>query len=211
MGQDGRLTVLTCLLQGLGFGFGAAAQPGSFQTFIILQTLRRGWRRTLPAALAPLLSDGPIILLAVLALSQVPDWLQRFLYIGGGILAIYLAWESGRSWRDFDDEAMLNSALDEQGVLKAALVNLLSPGPYLYWGLVTGPVLFASWRESPAAGIAFLSGFYGGMVATLLALIVVFGAVKRLGPTVTRGLLGVSAVLLAGLGLYQVWRGLWGY
>ncbi|MCJ7738835.1 MAG: lysine transporter LysE, partial [Anaerolineae bacterium] len=85
----------------------------------------------------------------------------------------------------------------------------LSPGPYLYWGLVTGPVLVASWRGSPATGVAFLGGFYGGMMATLLALIVVFGAVKRLGPKVTRGLLGVSAIVLTGFGLYQLWRGLW--
>ena len=202
--------MLMYLLQGLGYGFGAAAQPGSFQTFIISQAVRQGWRRTLPSALAPLLSDGPIIVLAVLVLSQVPDWLQRILYVGGGLLLIYLAWEAGRSWRDFDDEATLNSSVNERGVLKAALVNLLNPGPYLFWGLITGPILVASWRESPATGVAFLGGFYGGMMATLLALIVVFGAVKRLGPKVTRGLQGVSAIVLAGFGLYQLWRGLWG-
>ncbi|MBK9210593.1 MAG: hypothetical protein IPL71_20865 [Anaerolineales bacterium] len=56
-------------------------QPGSFQTYLISQTLTRGWKRTLPAALAPLISDGPIILICLLLLSQVPDWLKRFLHI----------------------------------------------------------------------------------------------------------------------------------
>jgi threonine/homoserine/homoserine lactone efflux protein len=203
--------MLMYLLQGFGYGFGAAAQPGFLQTFILSQALQNGWRRTLPAALAPLLSDGPIVVLVVLVLSQVPDWLQRFLYIGGGLFMLYLAWDTGRSWRGFNDETQATSAMNEQGFLKAALVNLLSPGPYLYWGLVTGPILVTSWRESPATGIAFLGGFYGAMVGTNLVLIVVFGATRRFGPKVTRGLLGVSAILMAGFGLYQLWRGLSGY
>ena len=76
------------LLQGIGFGFAAAFQPGSFQTYLISQTLTRGWKHTLPATLAPLISDGPIILLCVLLLSQVPIWMQRGLYIAGGLFII---------------------------------------------------------------------------------------------------------------------------
>ena len=69
------------IVQGIGYGLAAAAQPGPFQTYLISQTLVKGWKRTLPAALAPLLSDGPIIALCLLVLSQVPIWFQRFLYI----------------------------------------------------------------------------------------------------------------------------------
>ena len=198
------------LLQGLGYGFGAAVQPGFLQTYIISQSLRNGWRRTIPAALAPLMSDGPIVLLAVVVLSQVPFWLQRILYVAGGLLMLYLAWDTGRSWRNFDDEAIATSSTNGRGILKVALVNLLSPGPYLYWGLVTGPILITSWRESPATGLAFLGGFYGAMVGTNLALVGLFGATRQLGPKVTRGMLGVSAVLMAGFGFYQLWRGVSG-
>ncbi len=60
------------LLQGIGYGLIAASQPGPFQTYLISQTLTRGRKRTLPAALAPLISDGPIILISLLVLSQVP-------------------------------------------------------------------------------------------------------------------------------------------
>ena len=70
--------MLIYLIQGLGYGLAAASQPGPFQTYLISQTLTRGWKRTLPAALAPLVSDGPIILLCVLVLSQVPAWMQEF-------------------------------------------------------------------------------------------------------------------------------------
>lgn len=67
------------LLQGIGYGFAAAAQPDPFQTYLISQTLLKGWKRTLPAAFAPLVSDGPIIALCLLVLSRVPLWLQGFL------------------------------------------------------------------------------------------------------------------------------------
>ena len=46
------------LLQGIGYGLAAASQPGPFQTYLISQTLTRGWKRTLPAALALSRDDG---------------------------------------------------------------------------------------------------------------------------------------------------------
>lgn len=140
------------LLQGLGFGLAAASQPGPLQTYLITQALTRGWKKSLVNALAPLVSDGPIILLCVLVLSQVPVWFERFLYIAGGLFILYLAYNAFKSWRDFD----LNRPQPESkisGLPKAALVNALSPGPYIFWTLVTGPVLLRGWRETPVHGI----------------------------------------------------------
>ena len=54
-------TVPVYVIQGIGYGFAAAVQPGPFQTYVIAQTLNSAWRNTLPAAFAPLISDGPII------------------------------------------------------------------------------------------------------------------------------------------------------
>lgn len=49
---------------GLTYGFACAVQPGPFQAYLVSLALAHGWRRALPAALAPLLSDGPIALAA---------------------------------------------------------------------------------------------------------------------------------------------------
>jgi threonine/homoserine/homoserine lactone efflux protein len=195
------------LLQGLGFGLAAASQPGPFQTYLISQSLTRGWKRTLIASLAPLVSDGPIILLCVLVLSQVPDWFQRFLYIAGGLFILYLAYGAFKAWRDFD----LNAPQPESkisGLPKAALMNALSPGPYIFWTLVTGPILVRGWRDTPVNGIGFLAGFYIAMIGTLLTIIIVFGAASNLGPKVNRALLGISSIALLCFGLYQLWKGL---
>ena len=198
------------LLQGLGYGLAAASQPGPFQTYIISQTLTRGWRRTLPAALAPLVSDGPIILICLLALSQVPAWLQRFLYIAGGLFILYLAYGTFKSWKNFELQTSQTAPTENQSVLKAALMNALSPNPYIYWTLVTGPILIKGWRETPLNGIGFLAGFYLMMVGSLAAIILVFGIASRLGPKVNKTLLAVSAVALFCFGLYQLWLGVTG-
>jgi threonine/homoserine/homoserine lactone efflux protein len=197
------------LLQGLGFGLAAASQPGPLQTYLITQALTRGWKKSLVNALAPLVSDGPIILLCVLVLSQVPVWFERFLYIAGGLFILYLAYNAFKSWRDFD----LNRPQPESkisGLPKAALVNALSPGPYIFWTLVTGPVLLRGWRETPVHGIGFLAGFYIAMNGSLLAIIIAFGTASKLGPKVNRALLGISSIALFGFGLYQLWRGMIG-
>jgi hypothetical protein len=64
--------MLPFFLQGLTLGFAAGAQPGPFQTYLISQTLSQGWRRAWIAAFGPLLSDGPIVALVLLVLSQIP-------------------------------------------------------------------------------------------------------------------------------------------
>ncbi len=198
------------LLQGIGFGFAAASQPGPFQTYLISQTLTRGWKHTLPAALAPLISDGPIILLCVLVLSQVPNWLQRGLYIAGGLFIVYLAHGAYKSWKNFD--AMAQAAIPggevQQSILKAAMMNALNPNPYIFWTLVTGPILLNGWSTSPIIGIGFLAAFYLTMIAGLAAVILIFGFAQRLGPKFNRAMLGISAIALFCFGVYQLWKGI---
>jgi len=195
------------ILQGIGYGFAAAVQPGPFQTYIISQSLTRGWKRTLPAALAPLISDGPIIILCLFVLSQVPDWFQKFLYIAGGSFVLYLAYGAYRSWKNFDSNIPKDETGTRQSVFKAAIMNLLNPGPYIYWSLVTGPILLRGWRETPTNGIGFLTGFYITIVAGLCSIILVFGVASQIGPKVNRTLLGASAIALLCFGLFQLWLG----
>jgi len=202
--------LLLYLIQGIGYGFAAAAQPGPFQTYLISQALSKGWRRTLLAALAPLVSDGPIIVLVLLVLSQVPPWLQRSLYIASGLFILYLAYSAFVAWRDFDAAPVVTDPPGQQSVLKAAMMNLLSPGPYIFWSLVNGPILIAGWREAPINGISFVIGFYATMIIGLAAIIVLFGTARHLGPKVNRALLGISAIGLVCFGLYQLWLGISG-
>jgi len=195
------------LLQGLALGFAAAVQPGPFIAYLITQTLSQGFRKTWQMAFAPLVSDGPIIALTLLVLAQMPGWLQRSLNLASGAFILFLAWGAFTQWRKFTALETHPAPGKTQNVFKAAAMNALSPMPYIYWSLVTGPILIAGWRETPANGLAFLGGFYTLLVGGLLGILALFSAARSLGNQVSRALLGVSALALAGFGLVQLWRG----
>ncbi len=196
------------LLKGLILGFAAVVQPGPFMAYLIAQTLSLGFRKTWPAAFAPLISDGPIITLALLVLVRMPDWLRRGLNLVSGVFILYLAWSAFQQWRSFvaPDEAATTGI--HQSIWKAALMNALSPMPYIYWSLVTGPILIAGWRENPLFGLGFISAFYVMLVLGLLGILFVFSTARKLGSQVSRTLLGISVLALTGFGLLQCWYGL---
>jgi threonine/homoserine/homoserine lactone efflux protein len=196
------------ILQGIGYGFAAGVQPGPLQTYIISQTLLRGWRRVIPAALAPLISDGPIVTICLFVLSQVPLWLQRLLYIAGGLFVLYLAYGAYQTWKNFDPNIPSPELGTQKSILKAALVNILNPSPYIFWTLVTGPILLAGWRKTPVYGLGFIVGFYLTMIISLVTIILVFSTARQLGPKINRILLGISAIALFFFGLYQLWLGI---
>lgn len=201
--------MLAFILRGLLLGLPAAAQPGPFQAYLLSQTMKNGWRRTLPAALAPLLSDGPIISLVVLILTQLPAWFLRTVQIAGGAFILYLAW---RAWKTFRDGNFTTPRegddLVRQSLGEAAVMNLLNPNPYVFWGLAAGPILVQAWRDAPALGLSFLIGFYVALLGGFALQIVIFGTARRLGPRISRTLTGISAIALLLFGGYQLWQGL---
>lgn len=204
------MLLLSYLVQGAGFGLAAAVQPGPFMAYLISQTLANGWRRTLSAALAPLISDGPIIALMLLVLTRLPDSFRIVLHLASGAFIFHLARGAFLNWRRFRPEALTaaQARSGQRSLLRAALMNMLGPGPYLYWSLVTGPVLIEGWRAGPTHAAAFLAGFYGLMVTCLAGLIILFGTAQRLGARISRDLLGVSVAALAAFGAIQLWQGL---
>ena len=195
------------LIFGAAYAFAAAVQPGPFLAYLISQALSAGWRRTLPMALAPLLSDGPVIILVLFVLSHLPAAALDGVRCVGGVFVLVLAARAFRSWRRSQDAEVEITDTARRSVLSAALVNLLNPGPYLGWSLVLGPWLLKGWREAPAHGIALIVGFYGTMVLTLGGIIVLSAAARRFGQRAGRALVGASAVALALFGGYQLWSG----
>jgi len=199
--------MIAYLILGATYAFAAAAQPGPFQAYLVSQALNHGWRRTLPAALSPLVSDGPVVLVVLLVLTRLPSRFMPALRCAGGVFLLYLAARAYRSWRDYRETSAAALQSTRRTVLSAALVNLLNPNPYLGWSLVLGPLLLKGWRETPANGLALVGAFYVTMIVTLAAIIVLFASARNLGPRVCRSLVGASALALACFACYQLWSG----
>lgn len=200
--------MLSYLIFGIAYAFAAAVQPGPLQTYIISQTIRKGWRATLPAAFSPVISDIPILILVLFLLSAVTDGFIVVLRIGGGLFLLYLGYKAFRSWQKFNADEVISGDSKKQTLLKAVIVNLLNPAPYLGWSLIMGPIFLEGWRIEPSYGVAMILGFYVTMVLTLAGTIVLFGYAQKLGPMVSKILLGLSAFVLLLFGVYQLYLGI---
>ena len=98
--------MLKYVVIGASLAFAAAVQPGPLQAYLLSRVTAIGWRRTLPAALAPLLSDGPIAVLALLVLGRLSLGAQSVLRLAGGALLLYLAWGAYKQWRRNDSRSL---------------------------------------------------------------------------------------------------------
>ena len=189
---------------GLGLGLAAGASPGPLLTLVVSSTLARGFGAGLRVALAPVLTDAPIIVLAILVLQGLPSsWL---VWIGalGGCVVIYLGVGTLRSpIQDRQPEQEdRGSALD---LWRGAVVNLLNPHPWIFWTTVQGPMLVRGWRRDPVTAIAFVVVFYMAIVGSKIAIAwLVARGRHALTDRWYRGLLMGCGVLLTGMGLWLV-------
>lgn len=200
--------MLEYLLIGTGYAFAAAWQPGPFQAFLLSRVAAAGWRRTLPAALAPLISDGPIAVLILAVLRSVPDSFETSLRAFGGLVLLFFAWRAWRQWRQEGSEREASPVSAPRTVWQATLVNAVNPGPWLGWSLIMGPMTIEAWRLSAGHAVALVGGFYVTMTANLLALIVLMGTTGRLRPERRRVLHLLTVAALAALGLWRLFTAL---
>ena len=203
-------------IRGLAAAFPAVSTPGPLQACYLAQALALGWRRTVIAAIAPLLSDAPIILLVLLVLTQLPAWGLSLIQIGGGLFVLYLGVSAGRAFWQQEQVGGKNAAADDLVVMtswqllgKAVVLNLLNPSPFIFWSTLLGPILIEAWRISPLHGLAFLLGFYGMFILGLALIIILFGKTGQISPRVNWGLRGLSVLALLGFGGYQLGLGVY--
>lgn len=151
-------------LAALSFGLAAGLKPGPLGVVVIQQTLSRGLPAGVRASLAPLITDGPIIIAALWLLSRFKtiDLFVAVLSLAGGA---YLLWLAAKMLRSHS--AALSAGLRTESSLVAAVkINLLNPGPYLFWFTVGGSYIV---RGSAAEGIVFVVTAIGALIVAKIA------------------------------------------
>lgn len=195
-------TTVGFLLVGISYALSAGLQPGPLQAFFLAKVAEGGWRRALPAAFAPLISDAPIALVSIFLLRVLPASFRSWLQLAGGIALLFFAWSAFRNFRREQPPAGNDLSSTPKTIGQAALINLLNPNPYLGWSLVMGPAVISAWEVGPGMALALLLSFYITMISTSLLLIYLMGQALLIGPGARRILSLVSGTLLIGLGLY---------
>lgn len=196
---------MTELLLGIGLGLSAGISPGPLQALVVTSTLRSGFGAGVRVAIAPLLTDTPIVAASVLAISSLPESWVRGIAIAGGLAIVAMG-----GWEIIHARANANRT-DGSGrsgdMLKGAIVNLLNPHPWIFWIGVGAPTLVTAWRDAPGRGLAFLIGFYTLIVGTKIALAAMIAAGgKRLSLEARYRMLIASGALLVGFGVFLAVR-----
>lgn len=162
------MATLEFAVGGLLLGLSGGLTPGPTTTLVVSETLRHSVREGCKVALAPVLTDGPIILAAMLVLGRLAttDSVIGVIYIAGAAALGYLGGSTLAA------EPGVGEPTDgpPRSLLKGVLANASNPHPYLFWSLIGGPILFEAWKVGPLAAASFLVTFYGVMVGSKIAL-----------------------------------------
>jgi threonine/homoserine/homoserine lactone efflux protein len=193
---------------GLSMGLSAGISPGPLQALVITASLRSGMAGGLRVALAPLLTDSLIILLAVWLIGQLPP--QAFRWVGtvGGLVVIGFGIETFRSARKAAPAGDVAAQAEPRKELwRGAVVNALNPHPYLFWATVGGPALVSGWRISPWHALAFVVSFYVLLVGSMVFIAwIVSSQTGTLPLAWYRRLLVGSGFLVLAMGGWLIWR-----
>lgn len=191
--------MITFLTTGIILGLSAGFAPGPILALVISETLNHDKRAGIKVALAPIITDLPIITLTLFILSKLAGFhtvLGIISLLGGGFI-LYLGFENirtkGMSVRLDNDKP--------RSLQKGIIVNLLSPHPYLFWLSVGGPLTMKAMQHSIIAAAAFISSFYVLLIGSKILIAIAVGKSKSFLTDktyiYTMRLLGTMLVLLA--------------
>ena len=206
--------MIEALAAGILFGLSAGLAPGPLLALTITQTLRHGLRAGIQVAMAPLITDLPIVTISVLLVGTVAGTAGPLAAIAlAG--AAFLAWLARDTWRA--QPPRVPDAPGDPGDpgarswSRGAIANALSPHPWLFWMVVGAPTLLGAYAAGgPVAAGAFLAGFYGCLIGSKVTVAAVVGRARRhvVGPGY-RWVMRILAVLLVlfAVGLVaEAWR-----
>jgi len=165
-------------ISGIILGFTAGVAPGPLLALVISQVLSYGIREGVKVALAPLITDIPIIMATFVIGAQFSgdSPVLALLSLSGAVYICWLAWESLTIKPvEQSDQARLPHSFK-----KGIMANFLNPHPYLFWITVGTPLLIKSWAIKPTDTVLWLIGFYGMLVGSKIVLSILVGHWRKL-------------------------------
>lgn len=190
---------MTFFLSGLVFGLSAGIAPGPLLTLVISETLRFDLKAGIKVAIAPLLSDVPIVVASLFVLQQLPDvnTVYGILSLLGAVFIGYLAVENFRTANvtlSFDQEP-------PQSIRKGIVTNVLNPHPYMFWLTIGAPTVLSAHQQSWMLSTLFIIAFYGCLVGSKIVLAVLVARSRMFfqgrAYKVTMQLLGIALIVFA--------------
>jgi len=163
---------------GLFLGIVAGISPGPLLPLVVTETLKYGQKEGMKLALAPLITDLPIILAAYFLIQNFAEnnLLLGIISLLGALFLLLLAYEN--IW--YKPSVKNKPTQKPKSFQKGIVVNLLNPHPYLFWILVGAPILVNASLISSFAIVLFLAGFYVMLVGSKIVFALLTGKMKNI-------------------------------
>ena len=184
---------------GILLGLSAGQAPGPLLTLVVFQTIQHNIRAGIKLALASLITDLPIVLVTVFVLSRLSgfDHILGAISIIGGCVVMMM----GVGGLKTGPMEIVIDRSKPRSLLKGAMVNALSPHPYLFWLSVGGPAMARAYDTHIVAAVLFVGGFYLLLIGAKVILAVLVGKSKSIMKgrvyLYTMGTLGAMLCILA--------------
>ena len=161
----------TFLISGIIFGLTLGMSPGPLLTLVISETLKHDKKEGIKIAVAPILTDLPIVLITLLILSKLTNFdpILGSISILGAIFIGYLAYEN-ISIKKIELDV---SEAKPQSLKKGVIANFLNPHPYVFWFIIGAPTVLRAWDVSLFSAILFILGFYIFLVGSKISIAVI--------------------------------------
>ena len=206
------------LLAGVVFGFALAAPPGPMNAIIAEESVLRGWTAGFKTGLGAMSADVLFFLLALAGLVTFVrgfPLLQDVLFLVGGLLMLYFAYGAIRS---ASRTLRAQEKTDSRGFSKAFLLSLTNPYQILFWltvgvGLLTpGSIDVLAYASDSLSGLlvvetghpALIIGLFAGIACWIIGFPAALSAAESRTKTFAPAVAYVSAIVLAGFGVYFV-------
>ena len=196
--------MISFLTTGTILGLSAGFAPGPLLVLVISETVEHGVKAGVKVALAPIITDLPIIIVTLFILAKLSSFhsVLGIISIIGAIFILYMGIENIR----IKGVRLDINKSSPRSFQKGIIVNALSPHPYLFWFSVGGPTTLKAMGQSLPAATAFVLSFYLLLVGSkmVLAFLVFRSRTFLLGNKYifTMRLLGGILIILAGF-LFQ--------
>jgi threonine/homoserine/homoserine lactone efflux protein len=192
---------ITFLFSGVVFGLSGGLTPGPLLTLVISETLKHDIKEGIKVAIAPLLTDLPIVLITIVVLSRLENILPLLGAVSllGSAFLSYLAYES-ISFKGVDIDLEKERP---QSMRKGVIVNFLNPSPYMFWFTIGAPLVLKALNIGVFSAFLFVLGFYVFLVGSKVVVAVVVGKsrffLKSRNYIYTVRFLGIILLVFAGL------------
>ncbi len=207
MMEDQVMEAMPFLVSGCVFGLAGGFSPGPTTTVVVSQTIRFGVFDGVKVAIAPALTDAPIIIVAVLLVGQLARFepVLGVISLMGATFLLYLSIGSFRVRGIEIDE----SQVEPRSISKGFMANMLNPHPYMFWFVIGAPKLIEAAEISWMTAGAFIAGLYVCLIGAKILVAFLVGRSRAF--LKSRGYVYVNRILgavLAGFSIFFLRDGL---